>query len=264
MDLQRRRVGFVATIALLVSSWIPAVALEAVDGHFLIDKQAGLSDHRVTRVIGELNSGLAALKKLGVPLHTDKFPITVTLKAGRGISRSYHGRGPIILHRIAAKRSPIVHELTHMLAGYTWANGHWTAEGFASFMQDKYGGDIAYPTRRQPHELLRVILDEGAALPMIDVMRDRRREKNFGKNNPWHRFLAYAQSSSFCKYLIDTYGIRKFLTIYDQPYEDQEFQAIYGKSGPAMVNQWHAYVRGQDLDLRRAKRIYRRVRNFTR
>ena len=131
-------------------------------------------------------------------------------------------------------------------------------------MQDTYGGDIAYPTRRQPHEILRVILEEGAALPMIEIMRDRRREMYFGKRNLWHRFLAYARSSSICKYLIDTYGIRKFLAIYEQTNEDQEFQAVYGQSGPAMVTEWQAYVRAQDFDLRRARRIYRTIRKFTR
>ena len=99
---------------------------------------------------------------------------------------------------------------------------------------------------------------------MIEVMKDRRREKYFGKQNLWHRFLAYAQSSSFCKYLIDTYGIKNFFAIYDKPYEDHDFEVVYGQSGQALIDEWHAYLRRQDLDLRRAKRIYRRIRKFTR
>ena len=264
MDTRFRIGSFAATVVLIVSSWSTALSLETVDGRFVIENDGGLSDDQVTRVIGELNAGLTALKNLGVPLRTEKFPITVHLKGGRGLSRSYHGRGPIVLHRIAARRSPIVHELTHMLAGYTRANGHWTTEGFASYMQDSFGGDIAYPTHRQPHELIRVVLDEGPALPMADIMRDRKRQKYFGKQNLWHRFLAYAQSSSFCKYLIDTYGVKKFLSIYDRPYEDQDFEAVYGQSGQALANEWQAYLRSQDFDVTRAKRIYRRIRKYTR
>jgi len=253
-----------AVLVLCFSVWQPALALEALDGRLIIDNEGGLADRHVNRVISELEIGLAALQTLGIRLRTDKFPITVTLKTGRGISRSYHGRGPIVLHRIESKRSPIVHELTHMLAGYTRANGHWTTEGFASHMQDRHGGDIAYPTRRMPYELMRVILDNNAALPMIEVMKDRRRETYFGKRNLWHRFLAYAQSSSFSTYLIDTYGIQKFIAIYNQAYEDQDFQAAFGKSGPALVADWQSHVRAQTLNLRRARRVYRNIREYTR
>lgn len=231
---------------------------------FIIQNDAGFADFHVTRVIKELNVGVETLTKLGVPLRVEKFPITIQLKRGRGISRSYHGRGPIVLHRIAGRRSPIIHEVTHVLAGYTRASGHWTTEGFASYMQDKYGEDIAYPTRRQPNALMRVILDENAALPMIDVMRDRRRQNFFGKRSLWDRFLAYAQSSSFVKYLIDTYGIKKFLAIYDIPFEEQNFESVYAKAAPSLVTEWQNHILTQDLDTTRARKIYRNIRNFTR
>ena len=255
---------FISALALLNTWPSAALAQTAAGGLFSIENHAGFSDNHVAHVTSELETGIRALKALGVPLRTEKFPITVHLKRGRGISRSYHGRGPIVLHRVAGRRSPIIHELTHMLAGYTWSHGHWTTEGFASYMQDKYGKDIAYPTRRLPHELMRLILEENSALPMLEVMRDRRRKNFFGKGNLWHRFLAYAQSSSFCKYLIDTHGITKFLAIYDKPFEEQDFQPVYGQPAPALVTAWHTHIHAQRFDLDRARQIYRNIRNFTR
>jgi hypothetical protein len=130
---------FISALALLNTWPSAALAQTAAGGLFSIENHAGFSDNHVAHVTSELETGIRALKALGVPLRTEKFPITVHLKRGRGISRSYHGRGPIVLHRVAGRRSPIIHELTHMLAGYTWSHGHWTTEGFASYMQDKYG-----------------------------------------------------------------------------------------------------------------------------
>jgi hypothetical protein len=251
------------TTAFIILSGCTNVTSDAINDQFLIDNQDGLAEEHVTRVISELDAGYTALKKLGIPLRTEKFPITVRLKTGQGISRSFHGRGPIVLYRVAIKRSAIIHEVTHMLAGYTRANGHWTTEGFASYMQDNYGGDIAYPTRRRPYELMRVILDEGVALPMENIMRERRRQNHFSMKNKWNRFLAYAQSSSFCTYLIDTYGIKKFFAIYDQPYEDQDFKTVFGRSGPDLVTAWQTHIRTQNFDLRRARRMYRNIRKFT-
>ena len=248
-----------------MSGWMDVAAQTSHNGaRFVIVNHGEFSPHHVAHVKSELQSGFRALKALGIPLRTEKFPITVHMKRDRGISRSYHGRGPIVLHRIAGRRSPIIHELTHMLAGYTWAHGHWTAEGFASYMQDQYGKDTAYPTRRLPHEIMRVILENNAALAMLEVMKDRRRKNFFGKGSLWHRFLAYAQSSSLVKYLIESHGIQKFLAIYDKPYEAQDFGSVYGISASSLVAAWHGHVRRQPLKLEKARRIYRNIRNFTR
>jgi hypothetical protein len=55
----------------------------------------------------------------------------------------------------ARNEAPIVHELAHIVAGYDSATGHWTQEGFASFVQDRFGSNAAYPTFRTAHELAR-------------------------------------------------------------------------------------------------------------
>ena len=96
----------------------------------------------------ELGKGLEALKANRVPILAHRFPVVVNLRPGRGISVSYHGRGPIELYWVKEGRAPVIHELTHVLAGYTASNGHWSQEGFASYMQDRYGRDITFPSRK--------------------------------------------------------------------------------------------------------------------
>lgn len=46
------------------------------------------------------------------------------------------------------------------MAGYTASNGHWTQEGFASYMQDQYGEDHAFPTAKMADALVKVIAEE--------------------------------------------------------------------------------------------------------
>ena len=239
---------------------IPANTLN----YFVIENQAGFPDDDLARIRGQLHVGLAALTAAGLALHTDKFPITVRLEPGRGVSRSFHGAGPIELYHVAGRRAPIIHELIHMLVGYTRENGHWTQEGLASFMQDKHGEDRAFPTRKVPHALMKVILEEQEMLPMIQVMKDCDRIGPFGRGNRWERWLAYTQSSSFCKYLIDTHGLKKFMAVYDKPFEEQDFQDAFGKPAGRLIGDWLTMIRSLDRDMTRPRRIYRRFSNFAR
>jgi len=153
-------------------------------------------------------------------------------------------------------RAPIVHELTHVLAGYTAANGHWTQEGFASFMQDEYGEDTAFPTHKMDHALVKVLIEERSALPMLEVMRDRNRAKYFGLRSPWERWVAYTQSTSLCRYLIERYGPERFFKLYDTPFEAIDFPALYGRSAETLVNEWLTYVRELPTDTPKARALF--------
>ena len=163
---------------------------------------------------------------------------------------------------VTGRRAPIVHELTHMLLGYTRANGHWTEEGIASYMQDKYGEDNTFPTRKMPYAIMKVILEEQAMLPMTRVFEDRDRRGVFNYGDRWTRWLAYTQSSSFCTYLIETYGLKKFMMVYDQPYESQDFERAFGKTADKLVDDWLAAIRRLDRDLTVSRTMYRRFNDF--
>ena len=208
--------------------------------------------------------GVAALQKYIGPLPPYIFPVTVNLRPGRGVSQSAHGRGAIELYWVREVRAPIIHELTHVLAGYTASNGHWTQEGFASYMQDQYGEDDAFPTQKMAHALVKLLRQENNLLPMLEVMRDRNRAEFFGLGTPWERWLAYTQSTSFCRYLIETYGKERFLKIYNVPFGAMDFEGLYGKKIEVLLNDWSRYVNELSIDVVKADAIVRNMKTLLR
>lgn len=226
------------------------------DERFTIVNHGNFTATELQRVRAQLEVGLGALERFIGPVPARKFPVVVNLRPGRGVSHSYGGQGAIELYWVHEVRAPIIHELTHVLAGYTSANGHWSQEGFASYMQDRYGEDDAFPTQKMAHALVKVIRREGTFLPMLDVMRDRARGKYFGLGTPWERWLAYTQSTSLTHYLIEAYGAEKFLAIYDRPVEAMDFGGVYGTSVEALIEEWSRFVTELPGDTAAARTVY--------
>ena len=77
---------------------------------------------------------------------------------------------------------------------------------------------------------------------MLEVMRDRNRSNYFGLGTPWERWLAYTQSTSFCRYLIESYGQEKFSKLYNTPFDAIDFEGFYGKKAEVLLNEWLSYV----------------------
>ena len=232
-------------VALTLCAAIGGCAGAAVDRdeRFVIHNAGGFTAREVQHVRSELEAGVKALEKYLGPTPAAKFPISVQLLPGFGISNSNHGQGPIQLYWVREGRAPVIHELTHMLAGYTWSRGHWTQEGFASYMQDKYAQDSAFPTHRLAHALVKVLQDDGSLLPMSAVMADRNRAQYFGiRGGRVNRWLAYTQSTSFSTYLIEKYGAERFLRVYDVAVERADFTGAFGKPASVLVEEWLAHV----------------------
>lgn len=221
---------------------------------FVIYNHGNFTTQEIQRIRTQLEVGTRALEKYIGPIPSHKFPVIVNLLPGRGISNVY--RGPIELYFTRERRAPVIHELTHILAGYNIANGHWTQEGFASYMQDKYGEDEAFPTRKMAHGLVKVIIEEGSLLPMLEVMNDRNRQKYFGTGYLWGRWLAYTQSTSYCIYLIEKYGHEKFFNLYDKPFRRGDFIRNYDKTAEVLVDEWLDYVRKLPTDTVKAQEIF--------
>ena len=226
------------------------------DDRFIIIDEGDHSSTRLAYLRDELYRGLEALGHMGVSADEPLFPITVRARPGHGVSHISR-KGEIILHRLRINRSAIMHELTHVVAGYNRALGHWSQEGFASFVQDQFGSNESYPTFKRPDELIRIIMAKDDLLPMADVMADRRRQKYFAiLKQPWLAWHAYAQSSSFVGYLIGKYGTAPFHAIYNKAVEDMDFEAAFGKSQDQLIADWIASVRRQAEPTEEAQRLY--------
>jgi hypothetical protein len=232
------------------------------DEKFIIWNHSGFTATEVQRVRAQLEVGTAALEKYIGPLPSHKFPVTVNLRGGRGVSQSSNGQGAIELYWVREVRAPIIHELTHVLAGYNVSNGHWTQEGFASYMQDQYGEDDAFPTERMAHGLVKLLRQENSLLPMLEVMKDRNRGEFFGLRTPWERWLAYTQSTSLCRYLIEAYGKERFFKIYNMPFGAMDFEGIYGKRIEVLLGDWLRYVSELSVDARKAEAVLQNMKSL--
>jgi hypothetical protein len=216
----------------------------AADPRFVIRDDGGFGDGATAALRAELLRGLAALDELGFRPRPGLLPVTVILRSGPGISNSRHGAGPITLFHFARNRAPTVHELTHMVAGYTRANSHWSQEGLASYVQDRFGTNTAYPTYGETHGIVRMMQRNGDMLPMRAVLQARDRQAYFGISNPIERWAAYAQSASFVRWLVETQGgMDRFRRIYDRKFEDTDFQGVYGSSADALIAAWQDFLR---------------------
>jgi hypothetical protein len=246
-------------ISLLVTG-CAAIQTSHRDERFTIFNHGNFTPHEIQRVRVQLEFGTRALEEYIGPPSDHKFPVVINLRPGRGVSHSNHGQGAIELYWVREVRAPIIHELTHVLAGYNASNGHWTQEGFASYMQDRYGEDSAFPTQKMAHALVKVLGEEGSSIPMLEVMRDRNRTKYFGLQNPWARWVAYTQSTSFCSFLIERYGPEKFFKVYNAPFEAVDFKGVYGKTAEVLVDEWLSYVNELPSDTARARIIFRNMK----
>jgi len=249
-------------LAVLFLNGCAAIQPAYRDERFVIVNHGDFTSPEIARVRSQLEIGAGALEKYLGAAPAGKLPVVVNLRPGRGVSHSYHGQGSIELYWVREVRAPIIHELTHVLAGYTAANGHWTQEGFASYVQDQYGEDDAFPTHKVAHALVKVIRQEGSFLPMLEVMRDRSRRRYFGLQTPWERWLAYTQSTSFCRYLIERFGSEKFFGLYNVPFEAIDFMGLYGKTAEALVDDWLRFVTDLPTETATARTIFQNMRGF--
>ncbi len=247
-------------LAFLLVTACAAVEPAHRDERFVIHNQGNFTAGEVQRVRTQLEAGAAALSEYLGPAATRRSPVVVNLWAGAGVSHSHHGQGSIELYWVRERRAPIIHELTHVLAGYTASNGHWTQEGFASYMQDRYGEDIAFPTQRMAHGLVKALREDGRLLPMLEIMKDRDRATYFGLRTPWSRWLAYTQSTSFCQFLIERYGKERFFEIYDRSVETMDFTGLYGRTAEVLIAEWSSYVAALPSDTARARAVIQEMR----
>ncbi|MEH7393471.1 hypothetical protein V7149_22380 [Bacillus sp. JJ1503] len=89
-------------------------------------------------------------------------------------------RSELKLYAIRENQYPLVHELTHSLIGYgnnfDSSMGYLTQEGFATYMEDKYGKQKSYS-----HQIMKYLIDSNKTISinkLIDLNQD---DSNFAQ-----------------------------------------------------------------------------------
>ncbi|GLC88927.1 hypothetical protein [Lysinibacillus piscis] len=216
---------------------------------FVIINNMGARQQKVELIKDELVAAYDAIRN---SIQTDYVPaerINVYLNEGYGMSWGL--RSEVQLYGITKGQYPLVHELTHSLLGYGYGNnfekrdgyGYFTPEGFASYMEDKFGKGDSYS-----HQLVKFFIDSHKLMPiskLIDPIEDNLyfRPDLKSPTGSTLQSMSYNHAASFTTYLIDTYGLEKFEKIYNQKNVANKIEEVYGKNMGEIEQDWITFIK---------------------
>ncbi|MGE5399349.1 MAG: hypothetical protein ACM3S2_03035 [Ignavibacteriales bacterium] len=134
------------------------------------------------------------------------------------------------------------HELTHFIVDKYFGLGirgpfKWiTSEGIAVWIEDHWDGMDLYDFARQR-------LSEGSISTPYSIITNDEPEKIL-KNS-------YPMAGAFAKYMIETYGVAKFVKLYQQAAVLESFEQIYGTSLIAVNNKFLEFLLDKSADIRK-------------
>ncbi len=149
---------------------------------------------------------------------------------------------------------PIAHEITHILAP---SSNDSLSEGLAEYMQDKFGKTPSDTSLGFPINSLAKELFENIDANMVDGIVNGGIMVKYMDYNEIFNF--YLFSYSFVTYLIDQYGIEKFMNFYESDGYIQ-YQSLFGKNEEKMKKEWVNFLKDQtSLDLEEWKNKKREI-----
>lgn len=107
----------------------------------------------------------------------------------------------------------------------------------------------------------RTLHEYAAALRASGVAPDIRRIMSFWGFASQHSSVSYVLAGSFCKYLIDRYGIRKMTRLY----RSADYGEVYGRTIAQLVTEWNGFlarVPVESVDSDRVDALFRRPAIF--
>ncbi|MGE8000066.1 hypothetical protein ACQKOF_15555 [Lysinibacillus sp. NPDC093190] len=218
---------------------------------FEIINKIKVPQEKVESIKGEL---LNAYDEIQNSIHTTYVPserINVFLNEGNELSWGL--KSELQLYDIKENQYPLVHELTHSLLGYgnnfDKSRGYFTQEGFATYMEDKYGKNESYA-----HKLMKYFIDSNKFIPISKLIDLNQADSYFRpaiKNQKEYtlRWMSYMHSASFITYLIDTYGLEKFEQLYNEEDLAKKIEEIYGKNISEIENDWVVFIKNSQTEL---------------
>lgn len=134
--------------------------------------------------------------------------------------------------------APIAHETTHIILPYY--SSLTLREGLASYCQDAFGKNLfifSYGIDIHIYANCYFTYNFENYNKIFDVIgTDDIYQEIYTQGNL--RIMFYNMSHSFSKYLIETYGIEKFMAIYESENLQNDYKAIYDKSLDELKVEW--------------------------
>ena len=144
-------------------------------------------------------------------------------------------------HTVKFGIAPIPHEMTHLiLLDYS---SHTIREGLATYTQEMICNvpsihTLVYPPHLASKQLANKITHSNKIIDIIGTNGIPSSDITMGSLRRDYYILTY----SFTKYLIDTYGIEKLLTVYNPKDLYRSYIEVYGKNLENLKQDWISFV----------------------
>ena len=148
-------------------------------------------------------------------------------KISRALTTKTRGFMEMPLTVVRAQRSALLHEIVHVYAPNT---NRFLAEGLAVYLQDKLGGNAAFPNFGKNLRLL--ARNRLSAISSLEPLNDVRTPRPLG--TVMHEQVAYILAGSFVEFLVANYGVTRFRKLY----EVGSYDLVYGKNLTDLEREW--------------------------
>lgn len=153
--------------------------------------------------------------------------IDASYKISRALTTDVRGFIEMPLSGVRAQRSALLHEIVHV---YAPNRSRFLAEGLAVYLQDKLGGNPAFPNfGKDLRALGRDRLFAMSSLQNLITVKTPRRLGTVMQEQS-----AYILAGSFVGFLIEHYGVAMFRHLY----EGGSYDRVYGKSLTLLEKEW--------------------------
>jgi len=138
------------------------------------------------------------------------------------------------LRRVRENTGALLHEIVHI---YAPNRNRFLAEGLAVYLQDKMGGNPAFPNFGK--NLNALALERASKIKSLQLLDNVRTPERLGTGS--EEKTAYILSGSFVGFLIEKYGLSQFKNCY----ETDNYSKIYGKSLEILEKEWRFSLQGK-------------------
>lgn len=232
-----RRVWIVVALAGLaigeVSAQRPAGGILSIECEGIVVESSEL-----TRSEAESYCRFAAGERKKVEQYwgsTWQAPIRIQVSSAYQIARSLvtNGGNPgnteMPLARVRDRRGALLHELTH---SYAPNANRFLQEGLAVYLQEKLGGNPAFPNFGRPVDVLaRMVLSSVASLDRLNQVRFPRPLTDVVDER-----TGYLLAGSFIRFLIEQRGLPRFRLVYDSG----DYDKVYETSLRNLETEWRS------------------------
>ena len=161
-----------------------------------------------------------------IHIHVDS-----SYKISKALITKTRGFMEMPLARVREETSAVLHEIVHI---YAPNRNRFLAEGLAVYLQDKMGGNPAFPNfGKDLRALARDRLSGVSSLERLNNVTSPR-----PLSTVIHEQSAYILAGAFVGFLIEKYGVAMFRNLY----ETGSYEGVYAKSLSAFEEEWRNEV----------------------